>query len=136
MDQVRHLNLAIDYSMITLDTRWDPKAKRIYNPKAEAQEQSEPVVEDQPERVAEGQPEVLADGRSEPLVEQQQVEETVVGEVRCGAGEFGASSFSVCLWAIFVPLFNRAPDEGAFQALQTSLLWDSLVFVRTGNRSS
>ncbi|MED6114179.1 hypothetical protein PIB30_077733 [Stylosanthes scabra] len=24
---VRHLNLAIDYSMITLETRWDPKAK-------------------------------------------------------------------------------------------------------------
>ncbi|MED6163644.1 hypothetical protein PIB30_081948 [Stylosanthes scabra] len=37
MDHVRHLNPAIDYSMITLDTRWDPKAKRIYNPKAEAQ---------------------------------------------------------------------------------------------------
>ncbi|MED6210931.1 hypothetical protein PIB30_068727, partial [Stylosanthes scabra] len=35
MDQVRHLNPAIDYSMITLDTRWNPKAKRIYNPKAE-----------------------------------------------------------------------------------------------------
>ncbi|MED6164740.1 hypothetical protein PIB30_093064, partial [Stylosanthes scabra] len=33
MDQVRHLNPAIHYSMITLDTRWDPKAKRIYNPK-------------------------------------------------------------------------------------------------------
>ncbi|MED6221282.1 hypothetical protein PIB30_052947 [Stylosanthes scabra] len=41
MDQVRHLNPAIDYSMISLDTRWDPKAKRIYNMKAEAQEQSE-----------------------------------------------------------------------------------------------
>ncbi|MED6152933.1 hypothetical protein PIB30_096727, partial [Stylosanthes scabra] len=46
MDQVRHLNPAIDYSMISLDTRWDPKAKRIYNPKAEAQEQSEPVAEE------------------------------------------------------------------------------------------
>ncbi|MED6152685.1 hypothetical protein PIB30_094395 [Stylosanthes scabra] len=45
-DMVRHLNPAIDYSMISLDTRWDPKAKRIYNPKAEAQEQSEPVVEE------------------------------------------------------------------------------------------
>ncbi|MED6136380.1 hypothetical protein PIB30_055580, partial [Stylosanthes scabra] len=48
MDQVRHLHPAIDFSMISLDTRWDPKAKRIYNPKAEAQEQSEPVVEKQP----------------------------------------------------------------------------------------
>ncbi|MED6221783.1 hypothetical protein PIB30_058060 [Stylosanthes scabra] len=38
IDQVRHLNPAIDYSMISLDTRWDPKARRIYNPKAEAQE--------------------------------------------------------------------------------------------------
>ncbi|MED6209543.1 hypothetical protein PIB30_055719 [Stylosanthes scabra] len=38
MDQVRHLHPAIDFSMISLDTRWDPKAKRIYNPKAEAQE--------------------------------------------------------------------------------------------------
>ncbi|MED6224366.1 hypothetical protein PIB30_083262 [Stylosanthes scabra] len=37
MDHVRHLNPAIDYSMITLDTRWDPKVKRIYNPKVEAQ---------------------------------------------------------------------------------------------------
>ncbi|MED6198486.1 hypothetical protein PIB30_066760 [Stylosanthes scabra] len=48
MDQVRHLNPAIDFSMISLDTRWDPKAKRIYNPKAEAQEQSEPVAEERP----------------------------------------------------------------------------------------
>ncbi|MED6193778.1 hypothetical protein PIB30_022696 [Stylosanthes scabra] len=48
IDQVRHLHPAIDFSMISLDTRWDPKAKRIYNPKAEAQEQSEPVVEEQP----------------------------------------------------------------------------------------
>ncbi|MED6173291.1 hypothetical protein PIB30_057988 [Stylosanthes scabra] len=48
MDQVRHLHPAIDFSIISLDTRWDPKAKRIYNPKAEAQEQSEPVAEKQP----------------------------------------------------------------------------------------
>ncbi|MED6136559.1 hypothetical protein PIB30_057080 [Stylosanthes scabra] len=48
MDQVRHLYPAIDFLMISLDTRWDPKAKRIYNPKAEAQEQSEPVVEEHP----------------------------------------------------------------------------------------
>ncbi|MED6211483.1 hypothetical protein PIB30_074138 [Stylosanthes scabra] len=38
MDQVRHLNPAIDFSMTTLDTRSDPKDKRIYNPKAEIQE--------------------------------------------------------------------------------------------------
>ncbi|MED6183317.1 hypothetical protein PIB30_036781 [Stylosanthes scabra] len=48
MDQVRHLHPAIDFSMISLDTRWDPKAKRIYNPKAEAQEQSEPAAEERP----------------------------------------------------------------------------------------
>ncbi|MED6196906.1 hypothetical protein PIB30_051769 [Stylosanthes scabra] len=48
MDQVRHLHPAIDFSMISLDTRWDPKARRIYNPKAEAQEQAEPVAEEQP----------------------------------------------------------------------------------------
>ncbi|MED6145858.1 hypothetical protein PIB30_029089 [Stylosanthes scabra] len=47
MDQVRHLHPAIDFSIIYLDTRWDPKAKMIYNPKAEAQEQSEPVAEEQ-----------------------------------------------------------------------------------------
>ncbi|MED6114877.1 hypothetical protein PIB30_084812 [Stylosanthes scabra] len=35
MDRVRHLHPAIGFSMISLDTRWDPKAKRIYNPKAE-----------------------------------------------------------------------------------------------------
>ncbi|MED6211176.1 hypothetical protein PIB30_071191 [Stylosanthes scabra] len=52
MDQVRHLNPAIDYSMISLDTRWDPKAKRIYNPKAEAQEQAEPVAEERPDPAA------------------------------------------------------------------------------------
>ncbi|MED6111784.1 hypothetical protein PIB30_055527 [Stylosanthes scabra] len=49
MDHVRHLNPAIDFSMISLDTRWDPKAKKIYNPKAEAQEQSELVVEGRPD---------------------------------------------------------------------------------------
>ncbi|MED6223391.1 hypothetical protein PIB30_073555 [Stylosanthes scabra] len=48
MDQVRHLHPAIDFSMISLDTRWDPKAKRIYNPKAEAQEQSESMAEERP----------------------------------------------------------------------------------------
>ncbi|MED6225551.1 hypothetical protein PIB30_094696 [Stylosanthes scabra] len=69
--KVRHLNPAIDYSMITLDTRWDPKAKRIYNPKAETQEQPEPVVVDQPKPVAEEQPEVLLE---------QQVEEVVAEE--------------------------------------------------------
>ncbi|MED6175209.1 hypothetical protein PIB30_076263 [Stylosanthes scabra] len=46
MDQVRHLHPAIDFSMISLDTRWNPKAKMIYNPKVEAQEQSEPVAEE------------------------------------------------------------------------------------------
>ncbi|MED6132449.1 hypothetical protein PIB30_019048 [Stylosanthes scabra] len=68
---VRHLNPAIDYSMITLDTRWDPKAKKIYNPKAEIQGQPEPVVVDQPGPVAEEQPKVLPE---------QQVEEVVAGE--------------------------------------------------------
>ncbi|MED6115069.1 hypothetical protein PIB30_086634 [Stylosanthes scabra] len=63
MDQVCHLNPAIDYLMITLDTCWDPKAKRIYNPKAEAQDQPEPVVE---------QPELEA--------EEQRAEEVVAGE--------------------------------------------------------
>ncbi|MED6122699.1 hypothetical protein PIB30_042253 [Stylosanthes scabra] len=68
---VRHLNLAIDYSMITLDTRWDPKAKRIYNPKAETQGQPEPVVVDRPKHVAKEQPKVLPE---------QQMEEVVAGE--------------------------------------------------------
>ncbi|MED6224385.1 hypothetical protein PIB30_083432 [Stylosanthes scabra] len=39
---------------LVLDTRWDPKAKRIYNPKAEAQDQPKPVVM-QPEPEAEEQ---------------------------------------------------------------------------------
>ncbi|MED6137766.1 hypothetical protein PIB30_068056 [Stylosanthes scabra] len=52
MDQVRHLDPVIDYSMISLDTRWNPKAKRIYNPKAEAQEQSEPVAEERSDPAA------------------------------------------------------------------------------------
>ncbi|MED6139477.1 hypothetical protein PIB30_084235 [Stylosanthes scabra] len=63
MDQVRHLNPAIDYSMITLDTRWDPKAKRIYNPKAEAQDQPEPAVK-----------------QSELEAEEQRAEGVVAGE--------------------------------------------------------
>ncbi|MED6187948.1 hypothetical protein PIB30_081347 [Stylosanthes scabra] len=45
MDQVRHLNPAVDFLVITLDTRWDPKGQRIYNPKAEAKECPEPVAE-------------------------------------------------------------------------------------------
>ncbi|MED6209955.1 hypothetical protein PIB30_059605 [Stylosanthes scabra] len=52
MDQVRHLNPTIDYSMISLDTRWDPKAKKIYNPKAEAQKQSKLVAEERLDPVA------------------------------------------------------------------------------------
>ncbi|MED6128111.1 hypothetical protein PIB30_094547 [Stylosanthes scabra] len=63
MDQVHHLNPTIDYSMITLDTRWDPKAKRIYNPKAEAQDQPEPVVK-----------------QPKPEAEEQRVEKVVAGE--------------------------------------------------------
>ncbi|MED6122915.1 hypothetical protein PIB30_044349 [Stylosanthes scabra] len=76
MDQVRHLNLTIDYSMITLETRWDPKAKRIYNPKAESQEWSEPVVEGQLEPVAEVQ--MAAGGQLEPP--EEQVKGAVAGE--------------------------------------------------------
>ncbi|MED6190240.1 hypothetical protein PIB30_103990 [Stylosanthes scabra] len=63
MGQVRHLNPSIYYSMITLDTRWDPKAKGIYNPKAEAQGQPKPVVE-----------------QPEPVAEEQRVEEVVARE--------------------------------------------------------
>ncbi|MED6210318.1 hypothetical protein PIB30_063018 [Stylosanthes scabra] len=83
-DMVRHLNSTIDYSMITLDTRWDPKARRIYSPKAEAQEQTEPTaegqfepaVEVQPDPVAEVQPEV--EGRSE--LPEESVEGVALGE--------------------------------------------------------
>ncbi|MED6190228.1 hypothetical protein PIB30_103834 [Stylosanthes scabra] len=48
MDQVCHLNSVVDFSVITLDTRWDPKGQRIYNPKAEAKECPEPPAK-QPE---------------------------------------------------------------------------------------
>ncbi|MED6145503.1 hypothetical protein PIB30_025807 [Stylosanthes scabra] len=74
MDQVRHLNPAIDYSMITLDTRWDPKAKRIYNPKAEAQ--SQPESEEQPKPVEQAK---LA-GQPSPRVEEQRAEVVADGE--------------------------------------------------------
>ncbi|MED6202839.1 hypothetical protein PIB30_109574 [Stylosanthes scabra] len=47
--KVRHLHPAIDFFMITLDTRWDPKARRIYDPKAEAQEQAGPEAEKRPD---------------------------------------------------------------------------------------
>ncbi|MED6213061.1 hypothetical protein PIB30_089649 [Stylosanthes scabra] len=72
MDQVRHLNLVVDFSVITLDTRWDPNGQRIYNHKAEAKEQSEPMVEEPPEPVAQEQPDLV--------VEEQQMEEVVPGE--------------------------------------------------------
>ncbi|MED6165249.1 hypothetical protein PIB30_097799, partial [Stylosanthes scabra] len=39
----------VDFSDITLDTRWEPKGQRIYNPKEETGECSEPLVEVQPE---------------------------------------------------------------------------------------
>ncbi|MED6222977.1 hypothetical protein PIB30_069628 [Stylosanthes scabra] len=68
MDQVRHLNPAIDYSMITLDTRWDPKAKRIYNPKAEVQGEPEPVAVDRSEPMAQEQQEVQPEQRVEDVV--------------------------------------------------------------------
>ncbi|MED6126675.1 hypothetical protein PIB30_080683 [Stylosanthes scabra] len=68
MDQVRHLNPAIDYSIITLDTRWDPKAKRIYNPKEEVQNQPKPV--EQPEPVE----------QPGPRAEEQCAEEVADGE--------------------------------------------------------
>ncbi|MED6146622.1 hypothetical protein PIB30_036210 [Stylosanthes scabra] len=87
MDQVRHLILVVDFSVITLDTHWDPKGQRIYNRKVEAKEQSKSVVEEQPE----------------PVAEEQLVEEAVAGEVRCGAAEFGASVFLVSLWVGYVP---------------------------------
>ncbi|MED6224232.1 hypothetical protein PIB30_081957 [Stylosanthes scabra] len=71
MDQVRHLHPAIDFSMISLGTRWDPKAKRIYNPKAEAQEQSEPVAEEQPSPEAG----VLAGGDAQEVVPEASAKE-------------------------------------------------------------
>ncbi|MED6189586.1 hypothetical protein PIB30_097515 [Stylosanthes scabra] len=76
MDQVCHLNPAIDYSMITLDTRWDPKAKRIYHPKIESHERSEPMVKDQSEPVVKVQ--LGAGGQLEPP--EEQVEGTVAGD--------------------------------------------------------
>ncbi|MED6146213.1 hypothetical protein PIB30_032479 [Stylosanthes scabra] len=84
MDQVRHLNPAIDYSMISLDTRWDPKARRIYNPKAEAQEQSEPIAEEQLETPAEDQPDpavvVLPEAEGESGIPEESVEVAALGE--------------------------------------------------------
>ncbi|MED6208583.1 hypothetical protein PIB30_046648 [Stylosanthes scabra] len=76
MDQVRHLNPAIDYSMIMLDTLWDPKAKRTYNPKVKSQERLEPLVEDQPEAVVKVQ--LGVGGQLDPP------EEQVEGVVRDG----------------------------------------------------
>ncbi|MED6177788.1 hypothetical protein PIB30_101371, partial [Stylosanthes scabra] len=69
MDHIRHLNPAIEYSMITLDTCWDPKGKRIYNPKAESQEGL-------PEPVAEVQ--LGAGGQLEPP--EEQVEGAMAGD--------------------------------------------------------
>ncbi|MED6114986.1 hypothetical protein PIB30_085813 [Stylosanthes scabra] len=59
---------AIVYSMITLDTCWDPKAKRIYNPKAEVQGEPEPVAVEWSEPVAEEQPEVQSEQRVDDVV--------------------------------------------------------------------
>ncbi|MED6175358.1 hypothetical protein PIB30_077594, partial [Stylosanthes scabra] len=102
MDQVRHLNPAIDYSMISLDTRWDSKAKRIYNPKAEAQEQSEQVAE---ERLDPAARVTLGEGVREDVPEGPAGAESGV-ERR----SLVLSAFVVALWVIFMPLFKlRAP---------------------------
>ncbi|MED6215781.1 hypothetical protein PIB30_001399 [Stylosanthes scabra] len=45
MDQIHHLSPVVDFSVITLDTCWDPKGRRIYNPKAAAGEDSQLVEE-------------------------------------------------------------------------------------------
>ncbi|MED6123886.1 hypothetical protein PIB30_053868 [Stylosanthes scabra] len=92
--------------MISLDTRWDPKAKRIYNPKAEAQEQSEPVAKERLDPAAgvplgEGVREDAPEGPASVVVEEG--EECPVGYVpssRNVASLYGAElvdAFSECL---------------------------------------
>ncbi|MED6158488.1 hypothetical protein PIB30_033221 [Stylosanthes scabra] len=43
LDQVSHLCLGVDFSAITLDTRWDPKTRRIVNRKKASDEDLEMV---------------------------------------------------------------------------------------------
>ncbi|MED6111081.1 hypothetical protein PIB30_049162 [Stylosanthes scabra] len=47
MDQVHHLSPVVDFSTITLDTRWDLKGRRIYNPNTDLKEQQETAAEEQ-----------------------------------------------------------------------------------------
>ncbi|MED6169455.1 hypothetical protein PIB30_021446 [Stylosanthes scabra] len=48
LDQVSHLCPGMDFSTITLDTRWNPKGRRIYNPKEAVGEDSQ-IIEDTPQ---------------------------------------------------------------------------------------
>ncbi|MED6174218.1 hypothetical protein PIB30_066966 [Stylosanthes scabra] len=120
MDQVRHLNPAIDYSMISLDTRWDPKAKRIYNPKAEAQEQSEPAAEERLDPAAgvllgEGDQGELPEGPAGDAVVEEVASHLPGDQSGVERRSLGRSAFGVALWVIFVPLYIRAP--GLFDIL-------------------
>ncbi|MED6132877.1 hypothetical protein PIB30_022956 [Stylosanthes scabra] len=45
LDQISHFCHGVDFSMITLDTRWDQKGRRIYNRKETSGEDSEMVEE-------------------------------------------------------------------------------------------
>ncbi|MED6218491.1 hypothetical protein PIB30_027146 [Stylosanthes scabra] len=64
-----HLCPGVDFSAITLDTRWNPKGRRIYNPKKATSEDSQMVPETK-------QPEV-----------ESQVEQPVPEDVVGGVGE-------------------------------------------------
>ncbi|MED6148488.1 hypothetical protein PIB30_053673 [Stylosanthes scabra] len=77
MDQVRHFNPVVNFSVITLDTRWDPKGQRIYNPKEEVGECSETVAEVHSEQLEGSQ-----------RVEVQVPEETVPKNIRNAPLEF------------------------------------------------
>ncbi|MED6217156.1 hypothetical protein PIB30_015054 [Stylosanthes scabra] len=70
LDQVTHLSPGIDFSVITLDTRWDPKTRRIIDRKNAADEDLE-LVDDPPHADA-----VSQEQRPEELEQVQQVQQS------------------------------------------------------------
>ncbi|MED6216724.1 hypothetical protein PIB30_010471 [Stylosanthes scabra] len=81
LDQVTHLSLRIDFSVITLDTRWDRKTRRIVDRKKAADEDLE-LVDDPPHADA-----VSLEQRPEESEQVQQAQQSEPRSVAGGGGE-------------------------------------------------
>ncbi|MED6109755.1 hypothetical protein PIB30_036508 [Stylosanthes scabra] len=109
LDQVSHLYPSVDFSAITLKSRWDPKGRRIFVPQGSDVEEERPQAEEvKPEQGLE-----VATQASQPAT----------GDVAGGSGEYPTEKFSapgdqsgVVPWFLFRPLY-RLPFGFEFKAL-------------------